>query len=101
MAVITALAASAWFAVPKLRGALLYIGLNAVTRVAFGAHFPVDVAAGVALGYGSALAGRSLVAQAMTLQAPAGTGFELSPGVAAARRVAVMPTTTTSRKRRS
>ena len=70
MAVITALAASAWFAVPKLRGALLvYIGLNAVTRVAFGAHFPVDVAAGVALGYGSALAGRSLVAQAMTLRA--------------------------------
>ena len=70
MAVITALAASAWFAVPKLRGALLvYIGLNAVTRVAFGAHFPVDVAAGVALGYGSAVAGRSLVAQALSLRA--------------------------------
>jgi membrane-associated phospholipid phosphatase len=71
MAVITALAASAWFAVPKLRGALLvYIGLNAVTRVAFGAHFPVDVAAGIALGYGSALAGRSLVAQALPGRRP-------------------------------
>jgi membrane-associated phospholipid phosphatase/predicted MFS family arabinose efflux permease len=70
MAVITALAASAWFAVPKLRGALLvYIGVNAVTRVAFGAHFPIDVAAGVALGYGSAVAGRSLVAQAVALRA--------------------------------
>jgi MFS family permease len=70
MAVITALAASAWFAVPKLRGPLIaYIALNAATRIAFGAHFPVDVAAGVALGYGSALAGRSLVAQANALRA--------------------------------
>ena len=69
MAVITALAASAWFALPKLRGPLMaYIALNAVTRIAFGAHFPVDVAAGVALGYGSALAGRSLVAQAASLR---------------------------------
>jgi membrane-associated phospholipid phosphatase/predicted MFS family arabinose efflux permease len=71
MAVITALAASAWFAVPRLRAPLIaYIALNAVTRIAFGAHFPVDVAAGVALGYGSALAGRSLVAQANALRAP-------------------------------
>ena len=31
-----------------------------MTRVAFGAHFPIDVLAGVALGYGSALAARSL-----------------------------------------
>jgi membrane-associated phospholipid phosphatase/predicted MFS family arabinose efflux permease len=69
MAVVTALAASAWFAIPALRGPLvLYIALNAVTRVAFGAHFPVDVAAGAALGYGSALAGRSLVAQAAALR---------------------------------
>jgi membrane-associated phospholipid phosphatase len=62
MAVITALAAAAWFAVPQLRGILLaYLALNAVTRVAFGAHFPVDVVAGTALGYGSALAASSLV----------------------------------------
>ena len=65
MAVITALAASAWFAIPKLRTPLLaYVALNAVTRVVFGAHFPLDVVAGTALGYGSALAARSLLAQA-------------------------------------
>jgi membrane-associated phospholipid phosphatase/predicted MFS family arabinose efflux permease len=64
MAVVTALAASAWFAIPRLRGFLVaYIALNAVTRVAFGAHFPLDVVAGTALGYASALAGRSLFAQ--------------------------------------
>jgi membrane-associated phospholipid phosphatase/MFS family permease len=65
MAVITALAASAWFAFPKLRAPLVaYVVLNAVTRVAFGAHFPLDVIAGIALGYGSALAARSLLAEA-------------------------------------
>jgi membrane-associated phospholipid phosphatase/MFS family permease len=90
MAVVTALAASAWFAIPKLRGALLvYVALNAVTRVAFGAHFPVDVAAGVALGYGSALAGRSLVAQAMALrEVPAGVS---SAPLASEQVWAVMP----------
>ena len=63
MAVVTALAASAWFAIPQLRGILVaYIVLNAFTRVSFGAHFPADVVAGAALGYGSALAGRSLFA---------------------------------------
>jgi membrane-associated phospholipid phosphatase len=65
MAVITALAASAWFAIPQLRGILIaYLALNAVTRIAFGAHFPSDVLAGTALGYGAALAGRSLFLQA-------------------------------------
>lgn len=92
MAVITALAASAWFAVPKLRGALLlYIGLNAVTRVAFGAHFPVDVAAGVALGYGSALAGRSLVAQAMSGRTAPAAPLPGAAAVAAEDVWAVMP----------
>jgi MFS family permease len=62
MAVVTALAATAWFAIPQLRGILVaYVLVNAVTRVAFGAHFPVDVVAGIALGYGSALAARSLL----------------------------------------
>ncbi|HEV3477870.1 MAG TPA: MFS transporter [Gaiellaceae bacterium] len=76
MAVVTALAASAWLAIPQLRGVLLaYVAVNAVTRVAFGAHFPVDVLAGVALGYGSALAARSLVASLVTdPPAPAGAG---------------------------
>ena len=64
MAVITALAATAWFAFPRLRYPLLaYVALNAVTRVLFGAHFPLDVVAGIALGYGSALATRALFTQ--------------------------------------
>jgi membrane-associated phospholipid phosphatase len=64
MAVVTALAASAWFAIPQLRGILVaYIAVNAVTRVSFGAHFPIDVVAGTVLGYGSALAGRALFLQ--------------------------------------
>jgi membrane-associated phospholipid phosphatase len=69
MAVVTALAASAWFVVPQLRGILVaYVAVNAVTRVAFGAHFPIDVVAGAALGYGSALAGRSLFVQTAVMR---------------------------------
>ncbi len=72
MAVITALAATGWFAMPQLRGILVaYIALNAVTRVSFGAHFPADVVAGAALGYGSALAGRSLLARTAATRAAA------------------------------
>jgi membrane-associated phospholipid phosphatase len=91
MAVVTALAATAWFAIPRLRGILVaYIALNAVTRVSFGAHFPVDVLAGVALGYGSAVAGRSLYVHAAAPRAPT----ERPPAVTLEReRVwAVMPT---------
>ena len=91
MAVVTALAATAWFAIPQLRGILVaYIALNAVTRVSFGAHFPVDVVAGVAVGYGSALAGRSLFVQATALRGQT----ERPPPVTLVReRVrAVMPT---------
>jgi MFS family permease len=64
MAVITALAAAAWFAFPRLRYPLIaYVALNGVTRVLFGAHFPVDVVAGIVLGYGSARAVRALFTQ--------------------------------------
>jgi MFS family permease len=93
MAVVTALAASAWFAVPKLRAPLLaYVVLNAVTRVAFGAHFPADVAAGVALGYGSALAGRALVAQAISpREEPAGRAELARDPIAPEEVWAVMP----------
>ena len=91
MAVITALAASAWLAIPKLRGVLVaYVALNAVTRVAFGAHFPADVLAGTALGYGSALAGRELLLQATPMRRPAATPPPVS--IRAERVVAVMPT---------
>jgi membrane-associated phospholipid phosphatase len=64
MAVITALAAAAWFVFPRLRYPLIaYVALNGVTRVIFGAHFPLDVLAGIALGYGSARAARALFTQ--------------------------------------
>ena len=69
MAVVTALAATAWLAIPQLRGIMVaYIAVNAVTRVSFGAHFPLDVVAGMALGYASALAGRSLYVQTASLR---------------------------------
>jgi MFS family permease len=91
MAVITALAASAWFAIPQLRGFLVaYVALNAVTRVAFGAHFPVDVVAGVALGYGSALAGRSLFVQTTAMRERSDRPPPVT--VVADRVRAVMPT---------
>jgi membrane-associated phospholipid phosphatase len=91
MAVVTALAATAWFAIPRLRGILVaYIALNAVTRVSFGAHFPTDVLAGTLLGYGSALAGRSLFRQTAALRA---TPVRPLPVALTRDRVwAVMPT---------
>jgi MFS family permease len=64
MAVVTALAATAWFFFPRLRYPLIaYVVLNGVTRVLFGAHFPLDVVAGIALGYGSARAVQALFVQ--------------------------------------
>ena len=71
MAVITALAAMAWFIFPRLRYPLLaYVALNAFTRVLFGAHFPLDVVAGIALGYGSARAVWLLAAQIRPVARP-------------------------------
>jgi membrane-associated phospholipid phosphatase len=61
---VTALAATAWFFFPRLRYPLIaYVALNAVTRVLFGAHFPLDVLAGIVLGYGTARAATALFAQ--------------------------------------
>lgn len=57
LAITTALAAAAWLVFPRLRPLLVtYVAAVGVTRVLFGAHFPFDVLAGVALGYGSARA---------------------------------------------
>ena len=78
MAVITALAATAWFAFPKLRYPLIgYVALNALTRVLFGAHFPLDVVAGVVLGYGSARAVRALFVRTGVVSAPARTADQV------------------------
>jgi membrane-associated phospholipid phosphatase/predicted MFS family arabinose efflux permease len=70
MAVITALAATAWFFFPRLRYPLIaYVALNGMTRVLFGAHFPLDVLAGIALGYGSALSVWALFVRMGVVQA--------------------------------
>jgi MFS family permease len=56
LAITAALAASMALLFPRLRGVLLaYVGAIALTRVVFGAHFPLDVLAGTMLGVGSAL----------------------------------------------
>ena len=56
MAITAALAVAVALAFPRLRTALwVYVGAVAFTRVLFGAHFPLDVLAGTALGTASAL----------------------------------------------
>jgi membrane-associated phospholipid phosphatase len=91
MAVVTALAATAWFAIPKLRWILVaYVVLNGVTRVSFGAHFPADVLAGTLLGYGSALAGHAFFRQTAALREP--PVRPLPVALAPGRVRAVMPT---------
>ena len=75
--VTAAMAAAAASAVPLLRRPLLvYVGIIAVTRVLFGAHFPLDVIVGAALGYElglfttSLLAGARLLPEGRTVAAP-------------------------------
>jgi undecaprenyl-diphosphatase len=56
MAITAALAVAIALAFPRLRYALwAYVAAVAFTRVMFGAHFPLDVVAGTALGTASAL----------------------------------------------
>ena len=56
MAITAALAVSIALLFPRLRAPLyVYVGAVAFTRVMFGAHFPLDVLAGTALGIASAL----------------------------------------------
>jgi membrane-associated phospholipid phosphatase/predicted MFS family arabinose efflux permease len=64
MAITTALAAAAALAVPRLRLLLFgYVAVVAFTRVLFGAHFPLDTVAGIALGAVSARVVFSLFAE--------------------------------------
>jgi membrane-associated phospholipid phosphatase len=66
--VTAAMAAAAAGAVPLLRHPLLaYVGVIAVTRVLFGAHFPIDVVVGAALGYELGMFTTSLLANARLL----------------------------------
>jgi membrane-associated phospholipid phosphatase len=65
MAITAALGVGIALAFPRLRTLMWsYIVAVAFTRVMFGAHFPLDVVAGITLGYGSALAAPSLLGQA-------------------------------------
>jgi DHA1 family tetracycline resistance protein-like MFS transporter len=63
MAITAALGVGIALAFPRLRTLMWgYIVAVAFTRVMFGAHYPLDVVAGVMLGSGSALAAYSLLA---------------------------------------
>ena len=52
LVVTTAIAVAGMALVPRLRNAIwVYVGLIALTRVTFGAHFPLDVVVGAVFGY--------------------------------------------------
>jgi membrane-associated phospholipid phosphatase len=68
------MASAAAAAVPVLRAPLLvYVVLIGITRVTFGAHFPLDVVVGAALGYELGLFTARLMASARLFPAPAPT----------------------------
>jgi membrane-associated phospholipid phosphatase len=68
--VTSAMAAAAASAVPALRRPLLvYVALVALTRVLFGAHFPIDVIVGAIVGYEMGLFAARLMASARMLPA--------------------------------
>jgi membrane-associated phospholipid phosphatase len=77
--VTTAMAAAAAAAVRALRGPLLaYVGAVALTRLLFGAHFPIDVLVGTALGHEVGLFTATLLASARLLpQHPAAQAVAL------------------------
>jgi membrane-associated phospholipid phosphatase/predicted MFS family arabinose efflux permease len=87
MAITAALAVATALAFPRLRALLwTYVAAVAFTRVMFGAHFPLDVLAGTALGTASAL----LVALPFDRRRPQRTTAELGP-IDANAVAAVMP----------
>ena len=68
--VTTAMAAAAATALPVLRKPLMiYVALIALTRVMFGAHFPLDVLVGTVLGYEFGVFSARLLASARLLPA--------------------------------
>ncbi|MGH3134665.1 MAG: MFS transporter, partial [Gaiellaceae bacterium] len=89
MSVTAALAVATALLFPRLRTVLVaYVAVVAFTRVLFGAHFPVDVLAGTALGTASAL----LVAAAFApARRRAQSGSTRDPLPVDATPVAVMP----------
>jgi membrane-associated phospholipid phosphatase len=79
--VTTAMAAAAAAAVPWLRRPLLaYVVLVGITRVTFGAHFPLDVLVGAVMGYEIGLFSTALLARTPLLPArAAGSVSALEP----------------------
>jgi membrane-associated phospholipid phosphatase len=89
--VTSAMAAAAAAAVPALRKPLIaYTALVGLTRVLFGAHFPLDVIAGAVLGYEIGLFTSRLMASARLLPAavsePAPGALSLQPAAARSPR---------------
>jgi membrane-associated phospholipid phosphatase len=69
--VTSAMAAAAASAVPALRRPLLaYVAMVALTRVTFGAHFPLDVLVGAVVGYELGVFAARLMASGRLLPAP-------------------------------
>jgi membrane-associated phospholipid phosphatase len=65
------MAAAAASAVPSMRRPLLaYVALVALTRVIFGAHFPLDVLVGAVVGHELGIFAARLLASARLLPAP-------------------------------
>lgn len=73
--------------VPRLRYALLTcLAAIAVTRITFGAHFPLDVLAGTVLGYEFGLLSVALAANARLLPASAARALHHRPPRCGQRR---------------
>jgi membrane-associated phospholipid phosphatase/MFS family permease len=86
--VTAAMAAAAAAALPALRRPLAaYVVLLAFTRVAFGAHFPLDVLVGGVLGYEVGLFAARLLSSARLLPAAEPRGAPLGTGTAPRPRV--------------
>ena len=69
--VTAAMASAAAAALPVLRGPLLaYVVMIGLTRVLFGAHFPIDVVVGAVMGYELGVFAVRLMASARLLPAP-------------------------------
>ena len=64
MVVTTAIVVAGMAAVPWLRGPFwIYCGVIGLTRITFGAHFPLDIVAGMAFGYPAGLFAWQLVSR--------------------------------------
>ena len=96
MAITTALAVATALAFPRLRTVLwAYVAAVAFTRVFFGAHFPLDVLAGTALGTASAMLVAVAFERRARIRRALATGNELSTASAtpldSSAVVAIMP----------